>query len=128
MTSLLEFAITVVTISVSGVMSPGPLFAANVAYGIKGGWKTGLKIAYGHTIVEFPLVLLLGIGAISLSTLPQFREYVSILGALSLFCFAGLQIRNVLKRSSTEHTPRRGPFLVGILFTGLNPFFLVWWF
>ncbi|TLY07699.1 MAG: lysine transporter LysE [Thaumarchaeota archaeon] len=128
MTSLLEFAAMVITISVSGVMSPGPLFAANMAYGIKGGWKTGFKIAYGHTIVEFPLVVLLGVGAISLSALPQFREYVSILGALSLLCFAGLQIRNALKKSTPEYTQRHGPFLAGILLTALNPFFLVWWF
>jgi len=128
MTSLLEFAAIVITISIPGVMSPGPLFAANVAYGIKGGWKSGLRLAYGHTIVEFPLVMLLGLGAISLSTLPQFREYVSILGALSLFGFAGLQIRNVLKKSSSRYTPKHGPFLVGMLLTALNPFFLVWWF
>src|SRR5713226_7035487 len=108
MTSLLEFAATVITISVSGVMSPGPLFAANVAHGIKGGWKTGLRLACGHTIIEFPLVILLGLGAISLSTLPQFREYVSILGALSLFGFAGLQIRNVLKKSSSKYASQHG--------------------
>ena len=64
----------------------------------------------------------------SLSALPQFREYVSILGALSLFGFAGLQIRNVLKRSSSKYAPQHGPFLAGILLTALNPFFLVWWF
>ena len=128
MASLLEFAATVITISVSGVMSPGPLFAANVVYGVKGGWKTGFRLAYGHTIVELPLVVLIGVGAISLSTLPQFREYVSILGALSLFGFAGLQIRNVLKRSSSKYVSQHGPFLAGILLTALNPFFLVWWF
>ena len=128
MTSLIEFAATVITISVSGVMSPGPLFAANVAYGVKGGWKTGLRLAYGHTIVEFPLVILLGLGAISLSALPQFREYVSILGALSLFGLGGLQIRNVLKKSASQYTPNHGPFLIGMLLTALNPFFLVWWF
>ncbi len=128
MTSLLEFAITVITISVSGVMSPGPLFAANVAYGVWGGLKTGLKMAYGHTVVELPLVILLGIGAVSLATFPQFREYVSILGAASLFAFAGLQIKSILKKSSSHYSPKHGPFFIGILLTALNPFFLIWWF
>jgi len=128
MTLLLEFAITVITISVSGVMSPGPLFAANVAYGVKGGWKSGIKIAYGHTVVELPLVVLLGIGAISLTAFPQFREYVSILGAISLFTFAGLQVRNVLRKSSSDYSSKHGPFFIGILLSGLNPFFLIWWF
>ncbi len=128
MTSILEFALTVIIISASGVMSPGPLFAANVSYGTRLGWKSGIKIAYGHTVVELPLVILLGIGAISLVTFPQFREYISILGAISLFAFAGLQIKNVLQRSSTDQLPKHGPFFIGVLFSALNPFFLIWWF
>jgi threonine/homoserine/homoserine lactone efflux protein len=128
MTSLLEFAITVITISVSGVMSPGPLFAANVAYGVKGGWKSGVKMAYGHTVIELPLVILLGIGAISLVSFPQFREYISIVGAISLFAFAGLQIKEVLKKSSPDYSSKHGPFFIGILLSAFNPFFLIWWF
>ena len=100
MVTLEEFVIIVITISLSGVMSPGPLFAANVAYGLKGGIKTGLKMAYGHTVVELPLVVLLGIGAISLTTIPQFREIISILGALSLFVFAGIQIKSTIKKNA----------------------------
>lgn len=127
MTTLLEFALTVITISVSGVMSPGPLFTANVAYGIRGGWKTGIKMACGHTVVELPLVILLGIGAISFTAFPQFREYIAILGAISLFVFAGLQVRTTLRESSSGNLPKHGPFFIGILFSVLNPFFLIWW-
>ena len=128
MVTLVEFAIMVITISLSGVMSPGPLFAANVAYGLKGGIRTGLKMAYGHTVVELPLVILLGIGAISLTTIPQFREITSILGALSLFAFAGIQIKSSIKKPSTIFEGKHGPFLAGIILSGLNPFFLIWWF
>jgi len=128
MTSILEFAATVIIISVSGVMSPGPLFAANVAYGTRSGWKAGIKMAYGHTLVELPLVILLGIGAISLGVLPQFREYISILGAISLFAFAGLQIRTTYKGSFLQSSPKYGPFFMGVLLSALNPFFLIWWF
>ena len=123
-----EFAITVITISVSGVMSPGPLFAANVAYGLKGGAKSGLKMAYGHTVIELPLVILLGIGAITLVSLPQFRDVISILGALSLFVFAAIQIKKVLKKPSDVFEGKRGPFIAGVMLSGLNPFFLIWWF
>jgi threonine/homoserine/homoserine lactone efflux protein len=128
MVTLVEFAIIVITISLSVVMSPGPLFAANVAYGLKGGIKTGLKMAYGHTVVELPLVVLLGIGAISLTTIPQFREITSILGALSLFVFAGIQIKSTIKKPLTIFEGKHGPFLAGIILSGLNPFFLIWWF
>ncbi len=128
MITLVEFAITVITISVSGVMSPGPLFAANIAYGLKGGIKTGLKMAYGHTVVELPLVILLGIGAISLTAIPQFREIIAVLGALSLFVFAGIQIKSTIKKPSPIFEGKQGPFLAGIILSGLNPFFLIWWF
>ena len=128
MITLVELAVTVITISLSGVISPGPLFAANVAYGLKGGIKTGLRMAYGHTVVELPLVVLLGVGAISLTAIPQFRETIAILGALSLFAFAGIQIRSTIKKPSTIFQGRHGPFLAGIILTGLNPFFLIWWF
>lgn len=128
MVQLTEFAVAVIIISISGVMSPGPLFAANVAYGLKGGIKTGLKMAYGHTIVELPLVILLGIGAISIETVPQFREIIALLGATSLFVFAGIQIRSVIKKPTTVFEVKHGPFLAGIILSALNPFFLIWWF
>ncbi len=128
MATLAEFALAVITISVSGVMSPGPLFAANVYYGLKGGIKTGLKMAYGHTVVELPLVILLGIGAISFTAVPQFREVIAILGAISLFVFSGIQLKSAIKKPSTIFERKYGPFFAGIILSGLNPFFLIWWF
>ena len=50
------FAVMVIAISASGVMSPGPLFSANIIYGIREGKIAGLKIAIGHTIVELSLI------------------------------------------------------------------------
>ena len=128
MVQLAEFAVAVIVISISGVMSPGPLFAANVAYGLREGTKAGLKMAYGHTVVELPLVILLGIGALSLEILPQFREIIALLGAISLFVFAGIQIRSVLKKPTRVFEGKHGPFLAGIKLSALNPFFLIWWF
>ena len=68
---LFSFAVMVVIISSSGVMSPSPLFAANIVYGLKEGKMSGLKIAIGHTIVELPLIVMLGIGSISLEIFPE---------------------------------------------------------
>ncbi len=128
MQDFLQFSIAVVIISASGVMSPGPLFVATVANGIRRGASAGLKIALGHTLAEFPLVILIGFGILSLDVMPQFRGVVGILGALSLFGFAGLQIISTLKKDPTQYKSKYGSFLTGILLTGLNPFFLIWWF
>jgi threonine/homoserine/homoserine lactone efflux protein len=128
MIQFFEFTILVIIVSVSGVMAPGPLFAANVSYGLKGGAKTGIKMAIGHTIVELPLVILLGIGVFSLEIFPEFRTIISILGAITLFVFATIQIKTVLRKEKIKiSNPKQGPLIAGILLSALNPFFIIWW-
>ncbi len=128
MTQIFEFAIIVVIISASGVMAPGPLFAANISYGLREGTKSGIKMAAGHTIVEFPLVILLGIGVFSLESFPEFRMIISVVGAITLFVFAFVQIKNVLqKNKDISSIPKHSPLITGIALSALNPFFIVWW-
>ena len=128
MQEIFGFLGLVIVISASGVMSPGPLFAANVMYGLREGKISGLKMAVGHTIVEFPLILLLGIGFFSIESVPEIRTTITVLGAIGLFGFAFLQIRAVTKQKfSLETKSGQGPFVAGILLSALNPFFIVWW-
>lgn len=128
MTEIIEFAIIVIVISASGVMAPGPLFAANISYGLREGAKSGIKMAMGHTIVEFPLVILLGIGVFSLEIFPEFRMIISIVGAITLFVFALVQIKTVLQNNKNiTSTPKHGPLVTGIVLSALNPFFIIWW-
>jgi threonine/homoserine/homoserine lactone efflux protein len=128
MSNIIEFAIMVIIISASGVMSPGPLFAANITYGLKQGTKAGIKIAIGHSIVELPLVILLGIGIFSLEIFPEFKTIISILGAITLFVFAFIQIKSTLKKNKKSETKlKQGPIITGVLLSALNPFFIIWW-
>ncbi|MFQ5476491.1 MAG: LysE family transporter [Nitrosopumilus sp.] len=128
MIQFLEFAVLVIVISSSGVMAPGPLFAANVSYGLREGAKAGYKMAIGHTIVEFPLVVLLGIGVFSLESLPEFRIVISILGAITLFVFAGMQIVIVFRNKELKSSnSKQSPLIAGIVLSALNPFFIIWW-
>jgi threonine/homoserine/homoserine lactone efflux protein len=121
------FFASVIIISASGVMSPGPLFAATASSAMRLGRLAGLQIAAGHTVVELPLVVMIGLGVLSLESLPEFRVIASVLGALSIFAFVGFQLRSVFKSTITKDF-KRGAFLTGIFLTGLNPFFLIWWF
>ncbi|MCV0391909.1 MAG: LysE family translocator [Nitrosopumilus sp.] len=131
MEQIFQFALTVIVISASGVMAPGPLFAANVSYGLRGGTKTGLKMAIGHTVVELPLVILLGIGVFSLENFTignNFRDLISIFGAIALFVFAFLQIKTIFKKDKSFFSEsKRDPIIVGIALSALNPFFIMWW-
>ncbi len=128
MQELFGFLGLVIIISASGVMSPGPLFAANVMYGLREGKISGLKMAVGHTIVEFPLIFFLGIGIFSIESAPEIRTIITILGAAGLFGFAALQIRSVTRKGfNVETKSSSGPFVAGILLSALNPFFIIWW-
>ena len=128
MNHILDFAIGVIVISASGVMAPGPLFAANVMYGLKESTKAGVKMAIGHTIVELPLVVLLGVGAISLEIFPEFRDWISIFGALTLFVFAGIHIKSTFQKKELKILHQKhGALIAGIMLSALNPFFIIWW-
>ena len=125
MQEFFAFFSTVLVVSASGVMAPGPLFASTISSGAHQKFA-GFKIAIGHTIVELPLVILIALGVLSLESLPQFRIMITLLGAVSIFGFAGLQLRSVL-RGITPKDTKYGSLMTGILLTGLNPFFLAWW-
>ncbi|MCV0410200.1 LysE family transporter [Nitrosopumilus sp.] len=128
MEQFFEFALSVIVISASGVMTPGPLFAANVSYGLREGARSGIKMAIGHTIVEFPLIVLLGVGVFSFEIFPEFRTIISILGAITLFMFAIIQIKTIFTRKEiSKIKTKQGPLITGILLSALNPFFIIWW-
>jgi threonine/homoserine/homoserine lactone efflux protein len=90
----LQFAGEVILVSASGVLSPGPLFFI-IIYGSKQGVTGGIKIAFGHTIVEFPLVITLALGLFTFSQV--FVNYenlkiISIIGGIAIIVFALIQI------------------------------------
>jgi len=130
--SLATFLATVVIVTGSGALMPGPLFAANLLQGTKGGARSGFMMSVGHMIVEFPIVLLIGFGISTLLRFPDFAALVGLVGGAALIVFGALQIRGVTGSSfgvepveSTEL--QRRALVLGVGLTGLNPFFIVWW-
>ena len=100
---ILEFAGEVIILSMSGVLSPGPLFLANLIYGSKQGYYAGIKIANGHMVVELLLIILSSSSMFGLSHftvgLEAFR-LVGMIGGVAIILFSVVQISNVLKRIS----------------------------
>ncbi len=137
MSSPLEFFFYVILVSTSGVFSPGPLFFVNLFYGSKYGSLMGIKIAIGHTFVEFPLLVLLFYGVSKFSAVSvsdsDILKIIGIVGGVFMIFFSFLQIYPVIKNKSLETNNQyskyaiKNAILVGMIFTGLNPFFLVWW-
>ncbi len=62
--SLPLFLGSVIFLSASGVMMPGPVTAVTVAKGSQRKWA-GVLVAIGHGIIEIPLILLIYFGLAS---------------------------------------------------------------
>jgi threonine/homoserine/homoserine lactone efflux protein len=126
------FGLEVIAISASGVLAPGPLFFTNLLYGTRQGPRSGIKMAYGHTVVELPLVILLAAGLFTSTVVSQYAGTIGLLGGIGILGFASLQILGVIRKKSLQTLPamasNKSPFVAGIALSALNPFFLVWWF
>ncbi len=127
----LSFVSTVVLVTVSGALAPGPLFFATVSHGAKSGAKSGLLFSVGHMLFELPLAAVLAFGFSTVVDQPIVRPLTGLLGGVALLFFGVLQIRESLvpKRGQTMFSGIlvRNPVLLGIIFTGLNPYFIMWW-
>jgi len=127
----LNFAVTVVLISVSGALSPGPLFFVTVSHGVKSGTKSGIIFSIAHSLVEFTLVMLLALGLLSVANEPTAMLVVGVAGGVALIVFGAIQIRGSFSYNSDEPKAGRGAtrnlLLIGLALTGLNPYFIVWW-
>ncbi len=126
-----SFIATVVLVTASGALAPGPLFFVTVSHGAKSGAKSGLIFSVAHTMVEFALVILLASGLLAVANEPAVKIIVGVAGGVALISFGLMQIRESLwpKPDGAKHREptTRNLLLIGLAFTGLNPFFIVWW-
>jgi len=129
------FLLSVILISLSGALSPGPLLFTNLSNASRWGWRGGFWLSIGHTFVEFPVILLIAFGLSFLFYLPGFHVGLAIAGGSVLIVFGALQVREATKSIEdveeidlAKDKPTRHPILIGFVFSALNPFFIVWWF
>ena len=127
----LNFAVTVIVLSISGALAPGPLFVVTLSHGAKSGTKSGLLFAIAHGLIEFTLVMLLAMGLLSVANVPEVMLVVGVAGGAALIVFGAMQIRGSLsykpEETKTGQKATRNLFLLGLALTGLNPYFIVWW-
>ena len=125
-----DFLLTVVIASSSGALTPGPLFLASTLRATRSGWFAGIECAFGQTLVELPLVIGLSLG-LSSYLLGSVRV-IGVLGGATLVAFGAIQIvqaRNPVSLGErlVSRWDQRSGVIVGLVFTGINPFFLIWW-
>lgn len=125
------FVVTIVLLTASGALAPGPLFFATISHGTKHGAKTGIIFSIAHTIVEFSLIMLFALGLLTIASEPVVKIIIGILGGIVLIAFGFIQIyKSIITKSEDLKKPKssyRHLFFIGIAFTGLNPYFILWW-
>jgi threonine/homoserine/homoserine lactone efflux protein len=120
------FLASVLLISLSGVLMPGPLFAVTIKKASKSK-AAGALIAVGHGIVEFPLMFLIFF-VLSQFEIPSVVQVsVGIVGGF-LMIFMGLQTYR--KRRIQEEAImdlKKDSVFAGIWTTAANAGFILWW-
>jgi len=123
---MLSFLLSVVLISLSGVMMPGPMFAVTVAKSYKSQFA-GIQIALGHAIVEIPLILLIYFGFARFLQDELVQFIMSVLGGAVLI-WLGIGMFKV--RARVIEVGKDLPYssvVAGVVTSALNPFFILWW-
>jgi threonine/homoserine/homoserine lactone efflux protein len=128
---LFSFVVTVIILTASGALAPGPLFFATITHGTKHGAKSGLIFSIAHTVVEFLLIMLLALGLLTVASEPIVKMVIGLIGGIVLIAFGTIQIRNsIISNPEDLKKPKasyRHLFILGLAFTGLNPYFILWW-
>jgi len=103
---LFSFVVTVVLITASGALVPGPLFFQTISQETKLGARSGLIFSIAHTVVEFSLIMLLAFGLLAVRNEFFIRTIIGILGGVVLIVFGLYQIVNSLKKKRYKSEAR----------------------
>jgi threonine/homoserine/homoserine lactone efflux protein len=123
---MLSFLSEAVLISLSGVMSPGPITAVAVGRGSDSPYA-GVLVAVGHGLIEFPLIALVAWGFGTLVQTPWVRTAIALVGGVVLLVLGIGMLRGRRRADAVSEAAHRFPVVAGLLLSAGNPFFLVWW-
>jgi threonine/homoserine/homoserine lactone efflux protein len=120
------FFASVVVISMSGVLMPGPLFAVTLEKAARSR-IAGALIAIGHGVVEFPLMFLIYF-VLTQFVIPSAVQFtVELVGGFLMVLMGVQTLRNRHKKEETRVPPKRDSLLAGIYTTAVNAGFILWW-
>jgi threonine/homoserine/homoserine lactone efflux protein len=122
------FLLETVLISLTGVMAPGPMTAATVG---KGGESpgAGVSLSLGHGVIELPLMVLLYLGLGRLLGRDGVGAAPGLAGGSFMLYMGGSMLWSLRRNAHAKAGAVVGhaPLIAGILLTGANPYFLLWW-
>lgn len=129
----LDLIATVIVITASGALAPGPLTFAILMQGSEEGARSGFSCAVGHTLVELPLVLALSFGLLAAASQPAIKGIIGLAGGVGLIAFGVLQVYDTIRTKqgsdavSKSRSLPKSSVALGLALSGLNPYFILWW-
>lgn len=124
--SAIAFLAMVGIVSLSGVIMPGPVFAATIAKGYNDS-RAGLKIALGHAAIEIPLIIAIFLGLDYVFQDRTIFAAIGIMGGVLLVYMGYSMIRTRRETMIQEEESQYGAFIAGVITTITNPYFFLWW-
>ncbi len=123
------------TVGLSGAIVPGPVFLVTVSETLRKGKIAGPLIVVGHLLLEalIMLAILKGVGATLGSRDAQIM--IGYVGGLALILMGSILLKNAFKinisldlqAKSKNKLTSHGLVATGILSSGSNPQFYLWW-
>ena len=126
MAELLPLFASVIVISFSGVMMPGPMFAVTLAKSYKTP-LAGTWISLGHAVVEVPVILLIYFGFARFFENQTIQLVLSLAGGVMIVLMGIGMFRSRQQLVTEGRDVPYSAFTAGIVMSGFNPFFLLWW-
>ena len=123
---MLPLLLSVVVISLSGVMMPGLMFGVTLVKSLKSPWA-GAGIALGHAVIEIPLTVAIYFGLARFFAGTILQVVLSIAGGAMI---VWLGIGMFRARAEMVQGGKDLPYnavLTGVITSALNPFFWLWW-
>jgi len=126
-------------ISLSGVMSPGPISTMAVSEGARRGYRAGPLISIGHAVTELVMVGALALGLSRVLQQTTVAGLVGLLGGLVLAWMGfdiirgareaqlSLEIEAAGRDAPAQADQRWDLMSAGVLLSVSNPFWLLWW-
>jgi len=125
-TNFYVFLASVMLISLSGVLMPGPLFAVTIEKAAKSK-AAGLLISLGHGVVEFPLMFIIYFWLSNFAVPRIVTIAIGLIGGLAMM-FMGIQtFRNRKMARNKYFHSKKDTLAAGIWTTAANAGFILWW-
>ena len=123
-------------ITLTGALSPGPLTTVAIVEGSRRGKWSGIRLAIGHGIAEFPYVaaiaLIIWLGREAWLRQPLIVGAIAIVGGIFLVWMGwgmgyGAWKHKLSLESDTETDSRLGLVATGAVVTLSTPYWWIWW-